>query len=532
MDKKNYYLEFVKQYKEIRKNEDDKPKLLLHVCCAPCSCYPLMFLNDLFDITILFTNSNIYPLDEYNKRLETLKKFISDFNITYKSDIGIIEDNYDYLNFKEDLLLYKDLKEGLQRCQICIKKRMIRLFEVAKEKDFKYVSTVMSISRNKDANYINEINKSLEKEYPGITYIYNDFKKNNGQDIGIEISKKFNLYRQSYCGCEFSLINKNKSLINYEIGVIVNSHHNETSLQKCLDSLIYQDSKVPYIIYLLLDNPSEEEIFIGNKFYENYPEKIKVIINSFNDRSENLNFGIKNIPSKYVVFINAEDFVTSNYLSILYKSITEENSDIVTFNYFINKRNRFKKQLSFVNILNFNRMNNLKIARYLFLGLFLKEKSFNKMIRKDLLITNNIFFLPFSKHNEDFFFSFECYLATNKLKFIKDNLYFYNPRINSNHENVFIDQLNLINSYFLCKFYAFKNNKKDSVDTQLIIERIIFFIKALRYHHQLDVSLSVYLKRINGLFNKLSTDNYIYEGEEWEKGIFLYEEMYKEILKG
>ncbi len=205
----NYYKESLKEYKKIRKdNNNKKPKLLLHVCCGACSCYPLIFLQDLFDVTILFSNSNIYPYEEYLKRLNALKRYVGIVEKKLDTKIEIIEDRYDHDNFICELVPFKDEREGGARCHLCIKMRMERLFEYAKDNGYNLVTTVMSISRNKDAYYLNSLGKSLEKKYPSIKYFVNDFKKSGGQDLGVELSKVFSVYRQDYCGCEFSLKGK------------------------------------------------------------------------------------------------------------------------------------------------------------------------------------------------------------------------------------------------------------------------------------------------------------------------------------
>lgn len=350
MQNKNYYEEFVKEYKEIRKVEESRPKLLLHVCCAACSCYPLLFLNDLFDVTILYSNSNIYPKSEYDKRLEALKKYVSDFNIETKSHIDIIEDKYDYETFKKELEFYKDAPEMGQRCKICIAKRMKRLYEVAKEKDFKYVTTIMTVSRNKDSNYINFLNEKISSQYEGIKYIYTDFKKNEGQEIGIKIAKKFNVYRQNYCGCEYSLKNSKQSENKYEVGVIVTSFSKNNILEKCLDSLNFQDIKVPYIVHCLVSYDNEEDKLIAFKYQTLYKNKFKVkVVKDL--PSDSLNNEIKEISAKYIAIVSSNDFVASNFLSIPYKVISKSNSDLVAFNYFINGKNKkFKKDFILKNI--------------------------------------------------------------------------------------------------------------------------------------------------------------------------------------
>lgn len=199
----NYQEVFLKEYREIRK-KDKNPNILIHVCCGACSVYPLIFLSGLFDITLLYTNSNIYPKEEFDRRLEALKKHVALVNETFKVDIKIMVDSYEHDEFINDLLPFKDEKEGGTRCKICIFKRMKRLFKYAKIFRFPYVSTIMSVSRNKDVNYISKICERLEGENDGIKFIHFDFKKNNGQDFGVEIGKEEEIYRQDYCGCVFS----------------------------------------------------------------------------------------------------------------------------------------------------------------------------------------------------------------------------------------------------------------------------------------------------------------------------------------
>jgi len=204
--KTNFYIESLKEYQELRKeNNNEKPELLFHICCGACSCYPLVFLHDLFKVTIFFSNSNIYPRNEYDKRLDTLKKYVEILNEKLGDDMKIIEDNYDYESFRTNLLPYKDQPENSDRCHICITKRLERLFDYASKHDYHLVSTVMSISRNKDSDFLNKTGLMLQKAYPGIRYFVNDFKKGGGQDKGIKISKQFDIYRQDYCGCEFSI---------------------------------------------------------------------------------------------------------------------------------------------------------------------------------------------------------------------------------------------------------------------------------------------------------------------------------------
>ena len=134
-----------------------KKKLLLHVCCGPCFTIPFEILKDHFDITILFNNSNIYPKNEYDRRIAELKEYIKKNNL--KCDV--IEIPYNYNEFIEDLSPFKDQKEGQERCRICFRKRLLVGFQFAKENNFEYFGTVMSISRYKNAQDLNKIGYEL-----------------------------------------------------------------------------------------------------------------------------------------------------------------------------------------------------------------------------------------------------------------------------------------------------------------------------------------------------------------------------------
>ncbi len=200
----NYLLESFEQINKIEANmTSKKPHILLHVCCGACSCFPLLYLIDRFDFTIFFSNSNIYPYEEFNKRLDALKQYVFEIENKFNKKINIIVDQYNYEEFKKDLIPYKNEKEMGKRCDLCIKKRMINLFKYSKTYEIPYVSTVMSVSKNKNSDYINTLGKKLEEEYSSEFIIF-DFKKNNGQKFGSLLAEKYKIYRQNYCGCEFS----------------------------------------------------------------------------------------------------------------------------------------------------------------------------------------------------------------------------------------------------------------------------------------------------------------------------------------
>lgn len=183
-------------------NEQKTPTLLLHACCAPCSSYCLEYLSNYFKITVLFYNPNIYPESEYSHRAAEVERLIS--QLETKNKIEFIQEE---LNSDEFYTAVKGLekeKEGGARCFECYRLRLMKAATLAKEKGFDYFTTTLSISPLKNAEKINLIAEEIAKEL-SVKHLPSDFKKRNGYKRSIELSKIYNLYRQNYCGCVFSL---------------------------------------------------------------------------------------------------------------------------------------------------------------------------------------------------------------------------------------------------------------------------------------------------------------------------------------
>ena len=185
---------------EINKIGEGKT-LLLHACCAPCSSAVLERLGNIFKITILYYNPNITEEVEYQKRLNEIHKFIKKFKTKYK--INIIDGRYEPKEFFSIAKGLENEKERGKRCYKCYELRLEETAKIAKEKNFDYFTTTLSLSPYKNSNWINEIGKKLKEKY-NINYLYSYFKKNNGYKRSIELSKEYNLYRQNYCGCIYS----------------------------------------------------------------------------------------------------------------------------------------------------------------------------------------------------------------------------------------------------------------------------------------------------------------------------------------
>lgn len=204
MEAKINYYKKSNQILDNLKGLPTKPKLLLHACCGPCSTFPLTYLCPNFEVTIFFNNSNIYPENEYVRRLEELKKFLGYFKRDYGYEVKLIITKYDNEKYNVDLEPYKDLPEGETRCFICYEKRMNEAYEYASKNGFDYFTTVMTISRQKNSQILNAIGEKLSQKYPNVKYFYSDFKKNKGIDMAREMRIKYDLYQQLYCGCKYT----------------------------------------------------------------------------------------------------------------------------------------------------------------------------------------------------------------------------------------------------------------------------------------------------------------------------------------
>lgn len=198
-----YYNQSIDVINEIKEN-NLRPKLLLHACCAPCASYPLEFLNETFDCTIYYNNSNIYPKDEYQRRLEELKKYLQIINTKVNYPIQLIIPPYENIEYTKKLEPLKDYPEGQQRCFLCYSLRMREAYKYAADNHFDYFTTVMTISRQKNSQKLNEIGQALSTEFPSVQYFYSDFKKHKGIDRSRQLTAEYGLYKQQYCGCLYS----------------------------------------------------------------------------------------------------------------------------------------------------------------------------------------------------------------------------------------------------------------------------------------------------------------------------------------
>lgn len=204
-NQRNYQRELDQLLLEMQNEDGTTPKrLLLHSCCAPCSSYCLLYLSEYFEITDYYYNPNIFPKEEYEKRVEEQKRLIGELPVRYP--VKFVEGEYCPEDFFEMARGLEGIPEGGERCFRCYELRMRKAAALAKEGGYDFFATTLSISPLKNAGKINEIGERLAEEY-GVRHLPSDFKKKEGYKKSIELSKQYNLYRQNYCGCIFS---KNK----------------------------------------------------------------------------------------------------------------------------------------------------------------------------------------------------------------------------------------------------------------------------------------------------------------------------------
>ena len=182
--------------------EQNVPSLLLHSCCAPCSSYCLEYLSEYFHITVFYYNPNIYPREEFAKRAEEQRRFIEQLPV--KHPVKCVVGPYEQERFYETVRGFEGEREGGERCFRCYELRLREAAELASELKMDYVTTTLTISPLKNAEALNTIGERVAEEY-GVCYLNSDFKKKNGYKRSVELSAEYGLYRQDYCGCVFSM---------------------------------------------------------------------------------------------------------------------------------------------------------------------------------------------------------------------------------------------------------------------------------------------------------------------------------------
>ncbi len=197
--KQNYQLVLEQTLQGLQTAE--RPPLLLHSCCGPCSSYVMEYLAQYFNITIFYYNPNISPSEEFEFRAAEQQRLIQEMNLGVKFLLG----KYEPERFSALAKGHEAEPEGGTRCFLCYRLRLTEAAKIAKESGFSYFTTTLSISPHKNAQILNELGREISDAF-GVPYLYSDFKKKNGYRRSCELSATYHLYRQDYCGCPFSKV--------------------------------------------------------------------------------------------------------------------------------------------------------------------------------------------------------------------------------------------------------------------------------------------------------------------------------------
>ena len=200
MNKVNYQKELDKIIAQMEQKGEVR-SLLLHSCCAPCSSYVLKYLSDYFKITLLYYNPNIFPKEEYDKRVAEQIRLIKELPVRYP--IEFLEGKYEPQDFFDAVKGLENEPEGGERCMVCYEMRLREAAIYAAQGGYDYFTTTLSISPLKNAQKINEIGEKLGREY-NVKHLPSDFKKKEGYKQSVELSAQYDLYRQNFCGCVYS----------------------------------------------------------------------------------------------------------------------------------------------------------------------------------------------------------------------------------------------------------------------------------------------------------------------------------------
>ena len=186
----------------IQKQEDNQPRLLLHSCCGVCSSAVLEYLTQFFDVTLLWYNPNLYPEEEYARRYEALREVLENMHLAER--VSILTEPWRSEDYREQTRGLESEPEGGARCTACFRLRLRETARAAKRGGFDYFCTTLTLSRHKDAARINALGEQIAEE-EGLAWLPSDFKKQGREMRATELAEEFGIYRQLYCGCEYSL---------------------------------------------------------------------------------------------------------------------------------------------------------------------------------------------------------------------------------------------------------------------------------------------------------------------------------------
>ena len=199
MSKRNYMKELDRI---VEKSGSRRPRVLLHSCCGPCSSAVLELLCRSFEVTLLWFNPNLFPQEEFDRRFETQLELIEKMGLS--EDVSVLAESWKHEEYLRRVKGLEDEPEGGARCTECFRLRLFECARLAKQYGFDYFCTTLTVSRYKDAERINALGEEIGKAF-GVSWLPSDFKKRDGESRSNRLAAQYGLYRQNYCGCEFSL---------------------------------------------------------------------------------------------------------------------------------------------------------------------------------------------------------------------------------------------------------------------------------------------------------------------------------------
>ena len=199
MNRRNYAKELDRI---IEKQGRTRSRVLLHSCCGPCSSSVLERLTRHFDVTLLWYNPNLYPPEEFERRFAAQIELIEKMGLT--EEVSVLAESHKSEEYYRRVKGLENEPEGGRRCEECFRLRLMECARLAKQYGFDYFCTTLTVSRHKDAEKINAIGEEIARA-TGVAWLPSDFKKRGGEDRSQQLAEQYGIYRQKYCGCEFSL---------------------------------------------------------------------------------------------------------------------------------------------------------------------------------------------------------------------------------------------------------------------------------------------------------------------------------------
>lgn len=186
----------------IQKRGNKKPRVLLHSCCGPCSSSVLEYLTRYFEVMLLWYNPNLYPESEFEKRFRAQTEILEKMDLADK--VTILAEPWKHEDYLRRARKLADEPEGGKRCEECFRLRLLECARLAAHYGCDYFCTTLTVSRHKNAETINTIGEEIGRA-TGVAWLPSDFKKRGGEDRSQQLAEQYGIYRQKYCGCEYSL---------------------------------------------------------------------------------------------------------------------------------------------------------------------------------------------------------------------------------------------------------------------------------------------------------------------------------------